>query len=94
MNFGTNLLIDRYSEYIVVEADEVGDAVDQHGGLSAACTREDEQRAVGGEHRLPLHIVQASELLSIYVSRKRRIVVRDLLPLFHLFFSIISGYIT
>ena len=45
------------------EADEVGDAVDQHGGLSAACTREDEQRAVGGEHRLPLHIVQASELL-------------------------------
>ena len=45
------------------EADEVGDAVDQHGGLSAACTREDEQGAVGGEHRLPLHIVQASELL-------------------------------
>ena len=44
------------------EADEVGDAVDQHSGLAAACPREDEERAVGGEHRLPLHLVQPSEL--------------------------------
>ena len=43
--------------------DEVGNAVDQHGGLAAAGTGQDEQRAVGGEHRPPLHLVQAAELL-------------------------------
>ena len=43
--------------------DEVGDAVDQHSGLAAAGTGKDEQRAVRGKHSLPLHIVQAAELL-------------------------------
>ena len=45
------------------EPDEVGNAVDQHGGLAAAGTGKDEQRAVRGKHSLPLHIVQAAELL-------------------------------
>ena len=43
--------------------DEVSDAVDQHGGLAAAGTGKDEQWAVRGKHSLPLHIVQAAELL-------------------------------
>ena len=43
--------------------DEVSDAVDQHGGLAAAGTGKDEQRAIRGKHSLPLHIVQAAELL-------------------------------
>ena len=45
------------------EPNEVGDAVDQHSGLAAAGTGKDEQRAVRGKHSLPLHIVQAAELL-------------------------------
>ena len=45
------------------QPDEVGDAVDQHGGLAAAGTGKDEQWAVCGKHGLPLHIVQAAELL-------------------------------
>ena len=45
------------------EPDKVGDAVDQHGGLTAAGTGKDEQRAIRGKHSLPLHIVQAAELL-------------------------------
>ena len=32
-------------------------------GLAAARTGQNEQRAVGGEHCLPLHIVQAAKLL-------------------------------
>ena len=44
------------------EPDEVCNAVYQHGGLAAACTSKDEQRAIGGEHCLPLHIVQAAKL--------------------------------
>ncbi len=39
------------------EPDKVGDTVDQHGGLAAAGTGKDEQRAVRGKHSLPLHIV-------------------------------------
>ena len=38
-------------------------AVDQNSGLAAACTGQNEQRAVGGKYRLPLHIVQAAKLL-------------------------------
>ena len=45
------------------EPDEVGNAVDQHGGLAAAGTGKDEQRAIRGKHSLPLHIVQAAESL-------------------------------
>ena len=45
------------------EPDKVCDAVDQHGGLTAAGTGKDEQRAIRGKHSLPLHIVQAAELL-------------------------------
>ena len=45
------------------EPDKVGDTVDQHGSLAAAGTGKDEQRAVCGKHGLPLHIVQAAELL-------------------------------
>ena len=45
------------------EPNEVGNAVDQHSGLAAAGTGKDEQRAVRGKHSLPLHIVQAAELL-------------------------------
>ena len=43
--------------------DQVCDAVDQNSGLAAACTGQNEQRAVGGKYRLPLHIVQAAKLL-------------------------------
>ena len=42
--------------------DEVGNAVDQHGSLAAAGSGQDEQRAIGGKHCLPLHIVQAAKL--------------------------------
>ena len=43
--------------------DQVCDAVDQNSGLAAACPGQNEQRAVGGKYRLPLHIVQAAKLL-------------------------------
>ena len=43
--------------------DQVCDTVDQNSGLAAACTGQNEQRAVGGKYRLPLHIVQAAKLL-------------------------------
>ena len=43
--------------------DQVCNAVDQNSGLAAACTGQNEQRAVGGKYRLPLHIVQAAKLL-------------------------------
>ena len=43
------------------EADDVGDAVHQNGGLAAARTGQNEQRTLGAEHRLPLHIVQPVE---------------------------------
>ena len=44
------------------KADEVRDAVDQHGRLAASGACQDQQRAVGGKHSLPLHRVQAAEL--------------------------------
>ena len=40
------------------EADDVGDAVDQHGGLAGACTCQNQQRAFGGKDSLPLHRVK------------------------------------
>ena len=39
-------------------AHQVGDAVDEHGGLSAARPGQQQQRPLGGEHRLLLLIVQ------------------------------------
>ena len=44
------------------EPDQVGDAVDQHGGLAAARAGQDQQRPAGGKDGLPLHLVQPAEL--------------------------------
>ena len=44
------------------KADEIRDAVDQHGRLAASGACQDQQRAVGGKHSLPLHRIQAAEL--------------------------------
>ncbi len=43
-------------------ADEVGDAVDQHGGLAAARPGQQQQGPLGGQHRLALLRVEALEL--------------------------------
>ena len=40
------------------EADDVGNTVDQHGGFAGACTCQNQQRAFGGKHSLPLHRVK------------------------------------
>jgi hypothetical protein len=40
---------------------QIGDAVDEHRGLSAPRTGKEEQRSLSGQHRLPLHGVQSSE---------------------------------
>ena len=45
-------------EVRVAEADDVGDAVDQHRGLAAPRAGKDEQGAVDRDHRLPLFVVQ------------------------------------
>ena len=45
----------------LTEAQEVDDAVDQHSGLAAACTRQNEQRAVRLKDCLALLIVQFSK---------------------------------
>ena len=42
----------------LAEADDVGDAVHQHRGLAAARAGQDEQRALGAEHRFFLRLVQ------------------------------------
>ena len=42
--------------------EQVGDAVDEHRGLAAACTGQKEQRAFGGEDALLLAGVQVGEL--------------------------------
>ena len=55
------------------KAHQVGNAVYQHGGLAAACTSKDEQRAIGSEHCLPLHIVQAAKLFfNILFSQRQK----------------------
>ena len=38
----------------LAEAQDVDDAIDEHGGLAAACPRQDEQGAFGREHGLAL----------------------------------------
>ena len=43
------------------EADHIGDAVHQHGGLAASGAGQNQQRALGVEHRLFLHGVQPPE---------------------------------
>ena len=45
------------------EPDQVGDPVDQHGGFAAARPRQDQEGALGGKDRPPLHLVQTAELL-------------------------------
>ena len=44
------------------EPDQIGDPVDQHGGLAAARAGQDQQRPAGGKDGLPLHLVQPAEL--------------------------------
>ena len=43
--------------------EQVGDAVYEHGGLSAACPCEDEQRPLRGHNSLALHGVQVAEII-------------------------------
>ena len=38
--------------------DQVGNPVDQDGGFSASCTGQQQERPLGGHHRLLLHIVE------------------------------------
>ena len=44
------------------EAHQIGDPVDQHRGLAAAGSGKQQQRALGGQDRLPLHGVELAEL--------------------------------
>ena len=44
------------------EAHEVGNAVNEDGGLAAACTGKQQQRPLRGQHGLTLHIVQLRKL--------------------------------
>ena len=53
------------------EPDEVGNAVDQHGGLAGARARQNQQRALGGKDRLPLHGVEPRKpALNILVAQR------------------------
>src|SRR5699024_2130735 len=45
------------------EPDQAGDPVDQHGGLAAARSCQNQQGAAGGKNGLPLHLIQPAELL-------------------------------
>ena len=47
----------------LAEADDVGDTVDQHGGLAAARARQNQERALDGKHGLFLYRVQPAKLL-------------------------------
>ena len=42
---------------------QIGNAVNEHRGLAAARSRQDQQRPFRGQHRLPLHGVQGREFL-------------------------------
>jgi hypothetical protein len=43
--------------------DQMRHAVREHAGLTGACAGDDQQRALGGKHRLPLSGVQVGEVL-------------------------------
>ena len=45
------------------ETHNVGDSIDQNSGLAAACTGKEKQRALCGQNRLLLHIIQFLKLL-------------------------------
>ena len=55
-----------YREYLPrfgeTRLDDIGYAVDEHGRLAGARAREDEQRPLGVEDRLALHVVHRAEL--------------------------------
>ena len=53
------------------EADDIGNAVDQHGGLAGARARQNQQRALGGKDRLPLHGIEPRKpALNILVAQR------------------------
>ncbi len=68
------------------EADDIGNAVDQHGGLAGARARQNQQRALGGKDRLPLHGIEPRKSALNILVAQREIFLGDVSHGVHLSF--------